>query len=248
MHIWDLCVDNTLPFLSFGFSTLTAYPDADPETTTVDGFTVGGDGTNTTWATVRSATGNAFSDASQFMVLAGWLTGTASNTYQNIYRYICLFDTSSLTSSASISSAILSVFGRGKEDGGSNANVIFNVYSSNPASNTGLANGDFSTLGSTSYATDVTYASFDGTNTVYTDFTLNSTGIAAVSKTSISKFGVREKTYDVGNVAPTWVNGNFTRALIFGAEETSGSKDPKLVVTYTLASPNHFLSLLGVGT
>ena len=62
-------------------------------------------------------------------------------------------------------------------------------------------------------------------------------GRAAIDKTGISKFGIREKTYDVLDVEPTWGNGDSARYEGWMADKGAGYK-PKLVVTYTTGWTN----------
>lgn len=245
MHFLDwLFIDKYIPKLSFGFLTLTAYPDADPETTTVDGgFQT--DASNATWATVHDATTGTATDNGAFINAAGFLCGTTSNRFTHIYRSMFLFDTSSLTSSATISSTVFSLWNRFKQDDGGRTPSI-NVYDATPASNTALVNGDYDNFGTTALATAISYASWDNTDTIYGDFTLNATGIAAVSKTGVTKLGVRDATYDVPNSAPTWGSEQSSRFGTRSADTAGTTQDPKLVVTYTIASAKHF-ALLGVG-
>jgi len=106
-----------------------------------------------------------------------------------------------LTSSADISAAVLSLYGRNKTDDLSITPNV-DIYTSAPASNTALANGDFDSLGSTSQTgSPITYADFSISG--YNAFTFNSTGRGNISKTGISKFGSRNANYDVANSAPS---------------------------------------------
>ncbi|MEB3215392.1 MAG: hypothetical protein VKN72_03895 [Nostocales cyanobacterium 94392] len=243
MHIWDLFADVYVPKLSFGFDTLTAYPDPHPETTTVDGI-VYRDVVNESWATIRGATGNGFTDDSTTHNACRIQSGTSS--FNNITRYICLFDTSTLTSNASITAATLSLRGSSKFNDWSISDWTLNIFTSNPASNTGLSNSDFTTLGTTPQCdTAITYSSW--LTSGYNDFSLNSTGLGNISKTGVSKFGTRESTYDAPNSTPTHASSKTAEFGLRSADYTGTSDDPKLVVTYTLASPIRLLTLLGVG-
>src|ERR1051325_3574255 len=55
MHIWDLAADRFIPRLSFGFDTLTAFPDAGTGVTAVDG-PAGYNGQNVSFPTIRAGT------------------------------------------------------------------------------------------------------------------------------------------------------------------------------------------------
>ena len=235
LHAWDWAIaDRWIPELSFGFATLTSYPDADPETNTVDGpvATVGGG--NFAWAIIRDYVGNVADDD----VAIDAATAISSNTtaWDTIVRGIFLFDTSALTSGAAISAATLSLSGYSKSDSFSPAlSWDVNVYLSNPASNTALAGDDYSTLGTTAFSSSVTYANWtiDGS---YNAFALNASGISNISKVGISKFGARNATNDAANVEPTHSASSAAFLGMYYADQTGTDNDPKLVVTYTLAA------------
>ena len=115
------------------------------------------------------------------------------------------------------------------------------VVSSNPATNTDLVNGDYATFGETRFATDITYANFS--IGAYNTFSLNGDGIAAISKTGISKFGFRSD-YDLDNVVPTPNSAKTNYTTAYTADQIGVTQDPKLVVTYGSAvavNSNFFL-------
>ena len=220
--------------LSFGFSTLTVYPDASPETTSVDGR-VSRSPVDEVWATIRAGAGNGFSDsATQEQSPSIGSNGTTDH-WEVLRRNIYLFDTSALTAGATISGAVFSTRGYNKADNLGIAPTLAMVAST-PASNTALANADFSQLGSTRQAdTDITYSGYSTTG--YNDWTMNATGLGNISKTGVSKFGVRFG-FDADNTTPTWANGTNSYFGTNFADQTGNTSDPKLVVTYT-ASTNY---------
>jgi hypothetical protein len=235
MHVWDMVADPLIPSLSFGFSTLTVNPNADPESTTIDGQVqqTYSAGSGQSWATIRNAAGSGFRDNVSPENIIYIASDSGSNNWKIMERSIFLFDTSALTSAASVSAATFSIFGNGKTDPqGWTPNV--NLYASTPASNTGLANGDFAQIGSTAYCnTPISYSGFS--TSAYNDFALNSTGIAAVSLTSITKLGLRNANYDVANVSPTWAASMDSQIDCLFAENTGTASDPKLVITYNVS-------------
>ena len=222
------------------FDTATFNPDANPETTSVDGRVWVG-GQNAVWGTVRGTAGNNSSDseASQSFVYSD--STTTSNQFATIIRGVFLFDTSSLDDNANISSATFSLYGTSKSNSlsFSDAHASIALVSSAPASNTALANADFNiaNFGSTRFATDFSYTSFSTTG--YNDMTLNASGVANISKTGVSKFGTMFAC-DLDNSAPNWVSGVATNINCNYAD--NGSNKPKLVVTYTLSGA--FLAFL----
>lgn len=241
MHWWDeIFADRLVPSLSFGFSTLTAYPDAHTETDTVDGGTVYYVN-ESTWATIHDGAGNyhddsgtSFQNAALGAGLAGIYASATSGKWIGIWRGIATFKTSDLTAGATISATVLSLYGNAKTDGLSlSANCNFDVYTATPASNNDLVDGDYAQTGTTSQTgAPISYASWGTTG--YNDFTFNATGRGNVSKTGISKFSCRNSTYDVANAAPSWTTNAKTSIGAYASDY--GSNKPKLVVTYTLAS------------
>lgn len=209
-------------------STLTVYPAPG---VTVDGI-IKRDVTTETWATIRdNADGNEVDYSGAIYASARIAASSTTNQWSVITRSILLFDTSALTGDATISATVLSLYGFGKNDGLS-ATPTIDIYTSTPASNTVLANGDYDQIGTTSQTgSPVTYAGWAAG--VYNAFTFDATGIGNVSKTSISKFGVRNANYDVANTPPSWSSGAGFFFQYYSSNESGTSKDPKLVVTYS---------------
>ena len=216
-------------------ATSTFYPNANVETTSVDGFAIcsyiGGVSAATSWSNARSGTGcnsKTADDTSATSTLQAALNTGGPNWVATIERFLFLFDTSSLGSGATISSATVGLYVTAKSSGAQSAAV--NIYSSAPASNTGLVAADYDTTGTTAYASNIAITSI--TTSAYNTFTLNSTGIAAISKTSITKFSLKEALYDADGTTPTT---GLNETLSAGMADTGGtSYDPKLDVTYTL--------------
>lgn len=228
-HQWDMLIANNIqPAWNLGFDTLTAYPDADPETNSVDGEVRRSPASPfETWNAIRTGAGDASSDntATGRVFLAYFNTG-----HDFLWRIIHLYDTSSLTSGATISAAVSSFVTNSVTDGWTDS---VSVAGCTPASNTALVNADFNIAnhGSTDFG-NVTLASLTADGSTYNDITLNASGEAAISLTSITKFSYRF-TRDVTNTDPSGsgaVNSNIT---LFLADETGTSKDPKLVITFT---------------
>src|SRR3989344_2644202 len=216
-------------------TTTTFYPDPDAETTTVDGV-VQRSVADTTWAGVRDGAGTSANDSNTGSgeYYAEMYSGNSSNTWGRIKRAIFLFDTSSIGDTDTIDSAVLSLYGIGKNDpNGATPNI--DIYTSTPASNTALVGADYGQIGTTSQTgSPISYSSYS--TSAYNDFTFNATGRGNVSKTSISKFGARIANYDAANTAPTWVTGDSWSLQGYYADQTGTSNDPKLVVTYTPAN------------
>ncbi len=215
----------------------TFYPDADPETTSVDGY-VGRHSVNEIFTTIRNGTGAGFNDAST-TIAAQLNASTTSNQYDALWRGILTFNTSSIVSSASIINSQLSLYGSGKNNGLGNPDLY--IADASPISNTALQANDFSNISRISFGS-VTYASWSITS--YNDITENSSGISNINKTGITKRSI-QLSWDLLNntTGLSWVSGLQAYIYAFSAEETGTSKDPKLVVTYGVPVPGNFFQM-----
>lgn len=232
LHGWDwLIADRLVPSFSFGFQSLTVYPDADPETETVDGYARCA-GKNETWTALLDDTAIS-TDSSSVNIVVEIKASATTNQWDTCNRAILLFNTSGLQ--GSVVSATLSLNGNsyGSVDG-LGVNPDLNIYSSNPVSNTSLAVADYNTLGTTPFSTAIPFSSWSDPS--YNDFAFNSSGKAAIVQ-GITKLGVRNANYDVARVAPTWSSLGDTYFQFAGADAAGSAADPKLVVTYELVSP-----------
>lgn len=209
--------------------TLTAYPDPNAETTTVDGYNYHN---GASFATVHgAATGTGADDSGTDLYVE------CQNGSFQIFRSYTLFDTSSLTSSASISAATYSVkkvLRIGTTD------YYTALTSVSLASNTAVATSDFniSNFGA-EVATRILFSA--QTALSYVDFSI--TTLSSISKTSITKYGLITG-HDLDNTGPTGGVSDYTQ---YNSADTTGTtSDPKLVVTYTLPSARSHFLLLGI--
>lgn len=212
------------------------YPDAHVESTSVDGWMRGLSGGQTWHTKVVNETGSGGTDDGEWMHVAYTIADGTTNKWYFLGRAIFLFDTSSLPDDADIEQAVISLYGSAKKD-----TVLIeldvNIYSSEPASNDDLVNGDFQTLGTTAYSTAIEYN--DWSIVGYNDFILNDNGISAISLTGVSKFGSRNACYDVAdeldpnNHDPDWYStGDATSSVSCYTAEKGGNYRPRLAVTY----------------
>ncbi|HKQ06121.1 MAG TPA: hypothetical protein VJ464_13380 [Blastocatellia bacterium] len=234
MHAWDLLADQLTPSLSFGFSTLTQYPDASPASTAMNAG-VARDSVNESFSTIRSGSGNYSNSSPTSESPAQIVSSSTSNQYATIERGIFLFDTSAITSVASVSAATFSLYVTSKID---NFSLSVALVGSTPASNTSVANSDYGQLGLTRFASDVAISSI--TTSAYNDWGLNGSGLAAISLTGVTKLGTRADK-DLDNSAPTWASSTNGRIVASFANNAGTSQDPKLVVTYAI--PNVTISV-----
>ena len=215
----------------------TFYPNADVETTSVDGYInslssdnlLGSDAwTNARAGATLSATDNTTNDEVRASLIIVPRTG---NYNGNIGRTFLLFDTSSLTTAATISSVTLSIYVITVTNVNPGSGDALSVITTTPASNTAIVTGDWGNVGTTLQATGVSLSTL--TASAYNGITLNSTGLGNVSKTSITKFGLRIAE-DISNTQP--VDGSINSVVYASADTTGTTQDPKLDVTYTTGS------------
>lgn len=204
----------------------TFNPNADPESTSVDGF-CSRTGVNETFATIRAGAGNGAQDSNTAALLADFSSSATSNQYDALRREICLFDTSSLPDTDDISAAKIRYYINTISD---NFNQSIGVCDSSPASNTALANGDYGNTGTTRQASDIDITSLS--TGAYNDWTFNATGIASITKTGVSKFSMKISA-DIDNSAPTWASSTDLSTAANSAD--AASNKPQLVVTHTPA-------------
>jgi hypothetical protein len=237
MHYWDALFPDRFPDwvlaqrLSFGLLTLTVDPDAGtPGTTSVDGAP--GRAAVESWASIRAGGGN-FATATSVAVPAFRLqTSGSAGFWSQMIRGIFHFDTSALTSSATISAATFRLYCTALTDTLSIANDLCVVASTVTSDNT-LANSDYQSIGSTEFASRFAWASWS--TSAYNDLALNATGIAAVSLTGVTKIATRADD-DLDNTEPSvsFVDGNKNEPTVQAAD--NGSNEPQLDITYTLPS------------
>ncbi len=214
--------------VEIGASPETFYPDANPESHSVDGIASAAGG-EWAWADIISEPGNTSSDSNLYDTAVRIESYSVEDEWVVLSRGIFLFDTSALPNESTIVAATLSLYGRQKNDTlGITPDIA--IYSSAPAGVTSLAPGDFDSLGSTAFSTAITYAGWSTAG--YNDFALNANGIAAVSLVAASKFGTRSASYDVAPLEPTWSASKQAYFQPYFSEQGAGYK-PKLVVTYT---------------
>jgi hypothetical protein len=208
--------------------SLTFYPDAHPETATVDGR-VNRDVAGSTWAQIRDGAGNNVADSDNY--LTSQIQGSGAGTWKAISRAILLFNTAAIPDDAIISGATLTEYGLLKADPSAWA-LDVNVYGSTPASNTALVTGDYQQVGTTAYSTPIAYGSINtGAPGAPNNFAFNAAGLAAINKTGITKLGNRNANYDVANSPPVWANSN--AYIAFHSSEMGAGYKPTLVVVYT---------------
>ena len=229
-------------------TTTTAYPNPDPETTTVDGFvyTDSGPGTET-WAGVRALAGAAADDSSSTMYHGFLQSGTLSTNFDQAGRSFALFDTSGIDDGDTISAATLSYYGTAVSTA-YGSSPSYGIILTAPASNTAIAASDFANVTLTRQnSSDLAIGSWS--TVAYNDFTLSATGISNISKTGVTKFGCTTNK-DIDDSTPAGSSSAASDSVQSNAADQVGTtNDPKLVVTHAAAAttPAGSMLMMGVG-
>ena len=211
----------------------TFNPDPSPETNTVDGFTDAFN-RNEDWATIITAAGGISSDSVSSEDLRVWAKNVTNN-WEYLSHLHFLFDTSSIGSGQSVDSAslTLSLYRVYGDDLG----LSWNVYSTNPASNTAIANGDHDSLGSTAFSTSRAIVD-EHWDWLPIAMTFNSDGKDAIAMEGVSKFAIatQEDRENATYGDPTWVVSDRSGIKVRMAENSGTANDPLLTVTHSAAS------------
>ncbi len=223
-----------IPSVSFG-TTAIFYPS-------LDGY-VSRRNVAESWATLVAGAGNEVNstNATDFVAETDGTTGTGN--FSSLVRGVTLFDTSAIPSNATISSASITFYGYNQSNDLSIAPLDF--VSNTITSTSSFQNSDYNVAnwGSTVFASS-TYANLHiGTSTANV-FTLNTSGVANITKGGISKFGFRWDN-DISGTAPTWVNGGYSYLRVYMSDSVGTSTDPYLTVTYTV--PPVTRKIIGTG-
>jgi hypothetical protein len=198
------------------------------------------------WATIRAGSGTGAGDTDTAVYPCFINTNTTGDAYDILMRGIFLFDTSSIPDSDTITSATFSFASPAKYNNAgftSTSSLDPHVVGSTPASNTSVTSSDYSQLGTTSFGS-VAYDSVVTDSSTYNDISLDSNGMAAVSTTAVTKYGIRCGA-DFSDTSPAHTVAGQNASVHFIIADTSGtSADPKLVVVHSAApsAPNSLLT------
>jgi len=222
-------VNNLDAFLHFsGLQNKPGFPDIFLAGTAF--YSAAGDGQvynnpgSGTWTQCRDATDGTvvnYTDAVTYFVIA--------DPNPVVGRSFYPFNTASLTAAAIITTGANKFhwqFNSWGADVGTRPTIT--IVASTVTSTTVLALADFNNFGTTEF----TNTRFDTAGKVAdTDYTitLNTSGDAAISKTSFTKFCIRTN-FDIDNSAPA--GGSAQEILSYYSEQSGTSKDPYLEINY----------------
>lgn len=196
-----------------------------PNASAVDGIAFRGP-IDSNWAGVRDGAGSSSDSTSTSAVCCMIQTHVSVNVLQQINRGFFLFDTSSLTTSATITAATLRLYVTATADAYTQS---VSIALPTPASNTVLASSDYdiANWSMVRQATDLTIAGL--TTSAYNTWTLNATGLGNISKTGITKFG----TVCSADLDNTTTGSSAAQESSVTVQFTEGANKPQLVVTFT---------------
>lgn len=215
-----------------GSTVSTFKPDASPETSTVDGDLVRS--AEATWDLAHDHTsGNGGSDNGNFFsIRVKEEAGGGADDY-DIERLFMTLDTSAIGSDT-VDSAFIDLFpALGLTNGDNDGLDYMVVVASTPATNTAIISGDFDQIGSTAFSEtidlgDTTQDELLSVDGKQLDF--NSTGLAAIDTSGISKFAIREgHDFEDNSVAA----GSQNRIVFASRDGGTAGEDPRLVVTHS---------------
>lgn len=154
------------------------------------------------------------------------LATSTTDVYSILVRGIFVFNTSILKSNSVIKDATFSLYVTTKDNALAQS---IGVVAATPASVSALVDADYNiaNFGSTRFSSDIDISS--ATTSAYNDYLFNSSGKAAISKTSYTKLGTR-LSGDIDNTAPTWASSANSFFTVSYADV--GSNLPKLVINY----------------
>lgn len=232
-------LSDTIETGKVGRTTTTVYPDANVESTSVDGYVQRNITPREAFSTLRGGNGTSANDSGSQDYAVDLFAGSgSSNTYQTLARSIYVFDTSSIPDTDVISSATISICSRSTKIDGLGGNGAIGITAATTASNTALASSDYqSNTSATRLAdSDIDVGSWAADST-YNNWTLNASGIANISQTSVSKFAAK-LGFDIDNTTTglTWSSSGEILARNYMADQAGTSCDPKLVVTHAAAA------------
>ena len=158
----------------------------------------------------------------------------AAAAWDTLYRGVLMFDTTSLQDNIRIGEATIRIYGYGKEDTGGDSPTV-NIYGVDTNYTGDVVKEDFEEFGTTAFASDLSYADMS-TIGGYNDIVLNDDGKKYIKKRAVTRFGIRESTYDAMDTDPGAVAGKTMYWGIYNAWEAkynNNIKSPLLTIKYS---------------
>lgn len=230
MHFWDwLIADRWCPSLSFGFVTLTAYPNPGAGTPPVDGWVRYYESLGDSWTVIHDASSGTSANVTDTQAYACAILNSIIGTggyWEQIQRGYFGFDTTSIVSGSVVTAETFSLYVTGKIN--SISETSMHVCYAKPTGNSNLIVSDYSCYdASKSYGT-ITYASLATSS--YNTWTCDATGRAEVVKPGYTWIGTL-LNYDFTDTEPPGIPGSCYVQSRF-ADYTGTTYDPYLTIDY----------------
>jgi len=221
-----------------GNTTSTFFPAAGLNSP-IDGY-CGREPTSENLGTIRAGAGTFASDTSAEVHYTRLRASATTDEYDNLYRGIVLFDTSSISTDDTIDSATQSLFTHtsGKNNGLSgeaSANSVRVLMANTPGDDADLVSADYGQFGTTDFGRGAQQDAI--TEEAYDDITVNSSGLSDIAQGSgLTRWG-HQYGWDFDNTETglTWSSGGIQSIVIRTADTAGTSSDPKLVVEHSVA-------------
>ncbi|MCK9593588.1 MAG: PKD domain-containing protein [Methanoregula sp.] len=188
------------------------------------------------WQTLRDGTGSAATDnaTAPYLVYTAAHASTA-NKYIRMYRYGVTFDTSSLGSGSTISSAVLRIKYMSKTVtlGGTNETAL---VAGNPDNPLDYATGDYDNLNLASPTELASRIDFTNQGAGNLNFTLNADGRTWINKTGLTVFYALDGDELDNSFSGVWAASTSRILRITGASDATEANHPYLQIEYTPAA------------
>jgi hypothetical protein len=191
-------------------------------------------GVTTDWATLRAYTSGNYTATNTGERLCSLQSDGSNFTW--LYRGFLVFDTSALTAAATITSAIVKVYGASKAN--NLGSTPLHLAGATIGNTSALGNDDYDQIARTSFGS-IDHATFDGNG--WNTFASSAGLIANINKTGKTQFSL-QLGWDIDNSAPSHGVGSQTSTYAIDFADISG-KEPTLEVTYELASNKLYMMI-----
>lgn len=221
MEIPPMVEEYTHPFFSDGF----------PHKIAVDGFTSRelsyyGE----SWSSLHDGPGThgTHTGLSGFVNIS---SGNNTNMWRYLYRSMFLFFTGYIPDNATILAAEIRLWGTYTFNTANWPNFKYGIVLAHPASNEEITPADYNDYGMALCSSDVIpHANWKVGD--WNIFHLNALGLEYIIKDGVSRFGIREVTYDIGDKAPEWAKRKAMIIHFDSVEAAIEAHKPRLVVKY----------------
>ena len=212
----------------------TFSPDANPETSSVDGYTANSN-VYGSWSGLMASSASLTLDSGTTLVQT--MRDGGVDNYRDFNRPITLFDTSSIGADQVVTAATQALTISSVNAGTSWDSVNLNIYGISPASNTAIVTADHLTISRTPrLSAGVQWGGLRTTGSgAVASFVFDATGRATVNTTGVSKYAVAWE-YEESDTTPA-IDMSGTTGPIWHSSEAGGTaNDPLLTVTHSAAS------------